>query len=71
MTFYGLPEELKAMWPRATNVLPAGFVDLISAGWAKLSASERENLIERLKAEPDSLQRALIAITETTKAAFS
>ncbi len=71
MFYQGLPEELRTLWPRSTTRLPDGFIDLINAGWSKLSEAERNKLVVKLQNEPDGLERALVAVREATMATFS
>ncbi len=71
MLYQGLPEDLRTLRPRSTTHLPDGFIDLINAGWSKLSEAERKKLVVKLQNEPNGLERALIAVREATMAAFS
>lgn len=66
-----LPPELKRFWSAETTSIPKEIRSVITAGWAKMSDSQRASLIESLAAKPDALKRILIANQEAVKALLS
>lgn len=62
-----LPPELQRFWSAGTSSIPREIRSVITAGWAKMSDSQRASLIESLATKPDALERILIANQEAVK----
>lgn len=66
-----LPLELRRFWPLETTYIPKEIRSVITAGWIKMSDSQKARLIESLATKTDPLETILLANQEATKALLS
>jgi len=66
-----MPPELQRFWSKETTSIPKEIRSVITAGWVKMSDSQRASLIANLAAKTDALERILIANHEAVRVLLS
>jgi len=68
MEYEDLPKELRVFFDARTTSIDPDARIRISQGWNKMTPREKQQLVKRLRAEPDPLRRIIIANMTATRA---
>jgi hypothetical protein len=67
MLYEDFPEELGELFPIEDIAIPPVVRTVIADGWDAMDLSEQKLLVAKLKLVKEPVQRALIAVFESTK----